>query len=296
MRFDDQSVLISGATSGLGRAYALALAERGARLWLLDCTDSHSDAVLSLLRSVEAAGGSARYRELDLADAAAIDAALPEFARAGISLLVNNAGRHSHGDFAHLSSADFMQQLQVDVYGSFALTHGLWHGMMERGYGRVVMTTGVSALYGDMHQSAFACAKMALVGLVNGLAAEGAGRNVRVNSLCPLAHTPMTEKHLAIQVKPLFSKEIITAVMLFLLSGNAPFGRHLLAGGGSVSELCLAEHSYRYFDSACRTPEAVAAHWGEIASAWPIQTHSSGEEQILAFAKRTARELGVKLD
>lgn len=298
MRFDKQSALISGAASGLGRAYALALAERGARLFLVDTLPREAPEVHGLLRALTSAGASATYLCVDVSDEGGLCTLFADLERltGGIDLLINNAGIHTHGAFEHLTPIEFHRQLQVDLCGSFALTHGLWRGMMDRGYGRIVMTTGVSALYGDLHQSAFACAKMALVGLVNGLAAEGLPRNVMVNSLCPLAHTQMTEAHLAPQVKPLFSKEIITATLLFLLGPKAPCGRHLLAAGGSVSELCIGEHSHRYFDSDSRTPEAIAAHWGEIASAWPIHKHASGEDQILAWARRTANEQGIKLE
>ncbi|WP_372871652.1 SDR family NAD(P)-dependent oxidoreductase [Shewanella sp.] len=298
MRFDNQSALISGAATGLGRAYALALAERGARVFMVDTLPQDSPAVIELLRALAAAGANVTYLSVDISDEGELCSLFADIERltGGIDLLINNAGIHTYGAFEHLSAAEFHRQLQVDLCGSFALTHGLWRGMMDRGYGRIVMTTGVSALYGDLHQSAFACAKMALVGLVNGLAMEGLPRNVLVNSLCPLAHTSMTEVHLAPQVKPLFSKEMITATLLFLLSPKAPCGRHLLAAGGSVSELCIGEHSHRYFDSDSRTPEAIAAHWGEIASALPIIKHANGEDQILAWARRSAHEQGVKLD
>lgn len=298
MRFDNQSALISGAASGLGRAYALALAERGAKVFLVDTLARDTSEVQGLLRALSAAGACATYLRADISDEGGLCSLFSDIEQltGGIDLLINNAGIHSHGAFEHLTAAEFHRQLQVDLCGSFALTHGLWRGMVDRGFGRIVMTTGVSALYGDLHQSAFACAKMALVGLVNGLAAEGLPRNVLVNSLCPLAHTQMTEAHLAPQVKPLFSKEIITAALLFLLSPAAPNGRHLLAAGGSVSELCIGEHSHRYFDSDSRTPEAIATHWGDIAAAWPIHKHGSGEDQILAWARRSAGEQGVKLD
>ncbi|MCL2916739.1 SDR family NAD(P)-dependent oxidoreductase [Shewanella litorisediminis] len=298
MRFDNQSALISGAASGLGRAYALALAERGAKVMLMDCMPLEATEVQSLLQALETTGASYRYWSVDVGSPDAIEAWAAEFAAAGsgVDLLINNAGVHTHSSFEHQSITDIRRQLQVDLLGSIALTHALWPGMMNRGYGRIVMSTGVSGLYGDLHQSAFACAKMALIGLVNGLAAEGLARNVMVNSLCPLAHTAMTDAHLAPQVKSLFSKEIVTAAMLFLLSGQAPGGRHLLAGGGSVSELCIAEHRYCYFESELRTPEVIAAHWADIDNAWPIQKHANGEDQIFAFAKRAAHEQGIRLD
>lgn len=298
MRFDNQSALISGAASGLGRAYALALAERGASVMLIDCLPEEAAEVQSLLQTLDTTGATCRYWSVDVGSPDAIEAWGAEFDATGanVDLLINNAGMHTHGSFERQSIADIRRQLQVDLLGSIALTHVLWPGMMNRGYGRIVMSTGVSGLYGDLHQSAFACGKMALIGLVNGLAAEGLPRNIMVNSLCPLAHTAMTDAHLAPQVKPLFSKEIVTAAMLFLLSGQAPSGRHLLAGGGSVSELCIAEHRYRYFESELRTPEVLAAHWPDIDNAWPIQKHANGEDQILAFARRAAHEQGIRLD
>ncbi|MGL4895739.1 MAG: SDR family NAD(P)-dependent oxidoreductase, partial [Shewanella sp.] len=168
--------------------------------------------------------------------------------------------------------------------------------MKSQEYGRIIMTTGVSALFGDLHQVGYSAAKMALVGLVNSLAIEGEPYNIHVNSLCPEAVTQMTQKHLASAIQPLFSIDTLTATSAFLVSAAAPNGQHILAGAGSVSHGMFVEFQPMYFSDGQCTPETLASNWPELEQAFPVCMHSCGEDKVLAWSRQSALEHHIKIE
>ncbi|QSX31131.1 SDR family oxidoreductase [Shewanella cyperi] len=296
MRFDNQRALISGAAGDLGRACTLALAERGATLVLVDRPEA-AENMAYLRQSLATLGCEPRCISLDLADSQAVAAMAEEVLAEGpVDLLLNSAGIRVAKPFGQLTLADWRAQMAVDLDAAFLLTQAFWPGMLARKYGRVLMMSAATALFGDPDMCAYGSAKAALLGLTASLAKEGAEHNVHVNSLSALAATSMTAGHLAPQVQELFPKELCTAAMLFLLGCKAPSGHHLQAAGGSISELCLAEYRHLYLLPEQRTPEILAQRWGDITRAYPVLEHGSGEEQTLALARRAAREMGVSID
>ncbi|MCH1931302.1 SDR family NAD(P)-dependent oxidoreductase [Shewanella sp. A25] len=321
MRFDDQVALITGAGSGLGRAYAIMLAERGAKVVLIDqpkaanaantsvslrstvpivCGEKRHETNTELQQTYDTLvklGAQCRYYVLDVSQNDDIDRMLNDVYRhwQRIDILINNAGVYGTSAFEHISDADWQRQFDVDVFGSFYLTQALWPVMKLHGYGRILMTTAVSALFGDLHQVKLSAAKMALVGMVNSLALEGESANIHVNSLCPEALTAMTRDHLAPAIQPLFSFETLCATAAFLVSEAAPNGQHLLAGAGSVSHGMFTEFQPIYFTEGQCTPDKLAKLWPQLYRAFPINLHQSGEDKVLAWAKQSAHEHHIKI-
>ncbi|WP_083390260.1 SDR family NAD(P)-dependent oxidoreductase [Shewanella algae] len=293
MGFGGRTALISGAASGLGRAFAIGLAQRGASLALLDI-----DSCKDTLNALSALGADAKAWQCDVADEQRVAKVLQEACDhfGTIELLVACAGIHHPCSFEKLTAKQWRRQLQVDLDGSFFLCHGLWSRMKAQEYGRILLLGGVSGVFGDLFESAWASAKMALLGLTNSLSREGSNHNIRVNSLCPMVTTPMTEKHLALPVQPLFGVNAPLAAGLFLLSEQAPNGQHLLAAAGSISRVRMAETEPGYFHAGACTPELLARAWPELSVATPLGFSDSGEAQIVKWARQASAEHDIEIE
>ena len=201
MRFDGQVAIVTGAGGGLGREHALALAARGARVVINDLggardgSGGSATAAEAVVAEIEAAGGEAMANAASVTDAAAVQAMVDQvMARWGrIDILVNNAGVLRDKSFAKMEIEDFRFVVDVHLMGAVNCTKAVWEIMRGQNYGRIVMTTSSSGLYGNFGQSNYGAAKMALVGLMQTLSIEGAKNDIRVNCLAPTAHTRMTE-------------------------------------------------------------------------------------------------------
>ncbi|QYJ91925.1 SDR family NAD(P)-dependent oxidoreductase [Shewanella halotolerans] len=305
MRFDEQVAVVTGAGAGLGRAYAIALAERGARLAIIDsgCGDSRCQSYAGAglnktARTLAELGADCLSFQLDVTDSQALKSAIETVLKrwGRIDIAINNAGIHTPVSFDSLSFEQWQRQLDVDLNGSFHLTKLVWPQMKRQNYGRIVMTAGASGLYGDMHETPYSTSKMALVGLVNSLAKEGRDYNISVNTLVPQALTAMTAHHLSPLVKPLFSTSSVNATLLYLCSSHACSGQHLLAAAGSVSHGMFVEFQpLRIVEDGCK-PEVIAQRWDELYRAQPYHFHESGEEQVTAWARRSAAEHHVDIE
>jgi NAD(P)-dependent dehydrogenase (short-subunit alcohol dehydrogenase family) len=190
MRFEQRVAIVTGAGGGLGRAHALALGTRGARVVAIDVAGAEAVA-----GEIRAAGGEALAGTASVSDRDAIgvlvERAMATYGR--IDILINNAGIIRDKTFAKLEYEDFVAVMDVHVTGAFVCTKAVWDIMRGQNYGRIVMTTSSSGLYGNFGQANYSAAKMALVGLANTLALEGAKYDVRVNALAPTAQTRMTD-------------------------------------------------------------------------------------------------------
>ena len=240
LRFDGRVAIVTGAGGGLGRQHALALAERGARVVVNDLggardgTGGSSAAAEAVVEEIRAAGGQAMANGASVTDPEAVQAMVDEAVSAWgqVDILVNNAGVLRDKSFAKMTLEDFRFVMDVHLMGAVNCTKAVWDGMRERNYGRIVMTTSSSGLYGNFGQSNYGAAKMALVGLMQTLSIEGAKNNIRVNCLAPTAHTRMTEDLGAALPLEALGPEFVTPGLLFLVGEEAPTRFILGAGAG----------------------------------------------------------------
>lgn len=239
--FEGRVAIVTGAGGGLGRAYALELARRGAKVVVNDLGASrdgtgHSDAALKVVEEIQAAGGEAMSNGGSVTE---YEQMAEMVARAkerwgGVHVLINNAGILRDKTFAKMELADFRLVLDVHLMGAVHCTKAVWPVMTAQKYGRIVMTTSSSGLYGNFGQSNYGAAKLALVGLMQTLSLEGAKHDIRVNCLAPTAATRMTEDLMPAEVLRALQPEAVVPAMLVLASEGAPTRTTLCAGAGSV--------------------------------------------------------------
>ncbi|GAA4024281.1 SDR family NAD(P)-dependent oxidoreductase [Sphingomonas swuensis] len=230
---EGRTAIVTGAGGGLGRTHALLLARAGARVIVNDIPQSLGQAE-AVVEEIRAAGGKADAAGASVTDEAAVSEMV---SRAGtVDILVNNAGILRDKSFAKMSLDEFRLVVDVHLMGSVICTKAVWDGMRERNYGRIVMTTSSSGLYGNFGQSNYGAAKMALVGLMQTLAIEGAKNNVRINCLAPTARTAMTENLLPPQALELLKPDYVSPVLLALVADEAPTRAILAAGAQGVEQ------------------------------------------------------------
>ncbi len=272
IRFDGKVAIVTGAGGGLGRSHALALAARGAKVVVNDLgvardgSGSSQSPAQAVVAEIEAAGGEAMANGASVTDVDAVKAMVAEAtARWGsVDILVNNAGVLRDKTFAKMEIEDFRFVVDVHLMGAVNCTKAVWDGMRERNYGRIVMTTSSSGLYGNFGQSNYGAAKMALVGFMQTLSIEGAKNDIRVNCLAPTAHTRMTEDLGAALPLDHLGPELVTPGLLYLVGQDAPTRCILGAGAGGF------ERAYVTLTQGIRVvgddaPEQIAARFAEIS-------------------------------
>ena len=289
--FDEQVAIITGAGQGLGRSHALELASRGARVVVNDLggsrdgTGSSLTAAESVVAEIAAAGGEAMANGADVTDPGAVkemvDAAIAAWGR--VDILVNNAGILRDKSFAKMDQADFDLVVNVHLTGTALCTKAVWGHMRDRGYGRIVVTTSSSGLYGNFGQANYGAAKLGVVGLMNMLRAEGAKYDIRTNALAPVAHTRMTDDLLPAEAKELLKPEEVTPGVVFLVSKDAPNGMVLTAGAGGYAAARIFETIGIWLEPQDRTPEMIASRIDEILAPEGQQEFISGGEQTTKF-------------
>ena len=248
IRYDGKVAIVTGSGGGLGRCHAIELAKRGAKVVVndlggsVDGTGAGSEAAQAVVAEIEAAGGEAianganvaKYDEVQ----AMVKQTMDKWGR--IDILVNNAGILRDKSFHKGSLDDFKLVLDVHLMGTVNCTHACWEIMREQAYGRVVVTTSSSGLYGNFGQSNYGSAKMGVIGLMNTLTHEGSKYNIRVNALAPTAGTRMTEGLLPDEAFEKLTPETVTPAVLYLVSEDAPSRTILAAGAGSLRRHCRA--------------------------------------------------------
>ena len=302
IRFDGQVAIVTGAGGGLGKSHALELARRGARVLVndlggaLDGTGESEDPAQTTCAAIEALGGQACAHSANVCEpeevSDMVETAMQKWGR--VDVLINNAGILRDKSFGKMSLADFRAVLEVHLMGAVICTQAVWSIMRDQNYGRIVMTTSSSGLYGNFGQSNYGAAKMGLVGLMNTLGLEGAKNNVRVNALAPIAATRMTDTIPGIEaVRPLLSVESVTAALIYLASEDAPDRLILCAGAGGYSASRIFETQGVQLKPEEQTAENIAARWEQIVDASEQQMYSEGMGQTMKFVER-AMNLGSK--
>jgi NAD(P)-dependent dehydrogenase (short-subunit alcohol dehydrogenase family) len=274
IRFDGRVAIVTGAGGGLGRQHALALAARGAAVLVNDLGSSVDGAggapvaAHAVAQEIRAAGGKAIANGASVTDFAAVQAmtkaAVDEWGR--VDILVNNAGILRDKTFAKMDLADFRLVLDVHLMGAVNCTKAVWELMRAQNYGRIVMTTSSSGLYGNFGQSNYGAAKMALVGLMQTLALEGAKNDIRVNCLAPTAATRMTENLLPEAMLKLLDASAVTPGLLALVAEDAPTRTILCAGAGSYERAHITLTEGIHIGAPADAAERIAAELDAISS------------------------------
>ena len=270
--------IVTGAGSGLGREHALLLAERGARVVINDVGQAAANTVA---RETEARGGAAIAIAASVTDFDAVKAMVDEtVARWGkVDILINNAGILRDKTFAKMDLADFRLVVDVHLMGSVNCTKAVWDHMRGQNYGRIVMTTSSSGLYGNFGQSNYGAAKMALVGLMQTLALEGARNNIRVNCIAPTAATQMLAGLLPEKELDLLRPGRVSPGVLVLAGENAPTRTILCAGAGSFETAHVTLTPGAFVGDGPEAPEAIVASWSKIADRDGEFEPETGERQ-----------------
>ena len=303
IRYDGQVAIVTGAGNGLGRSHAIQLAARGAKVVVndlggtVDGSGGGSTSSQAVVAEIEAAGGEAMAHGANVADFEQVqDMVAKTMERWGrVDILVNNAGILRDKSFGKGSLEDFKLVLDVHLMGSVNCTKAVWEIMREQNYGRIVVTTSSSGLYGNFGQANYGSAKMGVIGMMNTLAQEGAKNNVKVNALAPTAGTRMTEGLIPDQAFALMTPETVTPAVLYLVSQDAPTRVILAAGAGGYAVAKIVETDGIYLDDADQTPEAIAEHWDAIANSEPKQLQA-GFEQTVKFLGKAAQAKGISLE
>jgi len=260
----DRVAIVTGAGGGLGREHALFLARRGARVVVNDLAQAAVDTVVGEIR---AAGGTALPFAASVTDEGAIgsmiERTISEWGR--VDILVNNAGILRDKSFAKMSLDDFRLVIDVHLMGSVICSKAVWGPMREQGYGRIVMTTSSSGLYGNFGQANYGAAKMALVGLMQTLAIEGQKYGIRVNCLAPSAATQMTRGVLSDEDLTVLSPTLVSPGLLALVSDDAPTRAILCAGAGHFASAQVTLSEGEYIGGVSDAAERVIAEWPRIS-------------------------------
>ncbi|MDN4587192.1 3-hydroxyacyl-CoA dehydrogenase [Xenophilus aerolatus] len=291
--FKGRVAIVTGAGGGLGRQHALALAARGAKVLVndlggaVDGQGGSATAAQQVVDEIRAAGGEAIANGASVTDFAAVQAMVQQAVDAWgrVDVLVNNAGILRDKSFAKMDLADFRLVVDVHLMGAVHCTKAVWALMNEQKYGRIVMTTSSSGLYGNFGQSNYGAAKLALVGLMQTLSLEGAKNNIHVNCLAPTAATRMTEGLMPQEVLDALKPEAVVPAMLVLAAESAPTRTILCAGAGTFEAAHITLTQGAYIGLAADTPEQLAARLQEV-------TDRNGEQVPQSGAAQGANEVG----
>jgi NAD(P)-dependent dehydrogenase (short-subunit alcohol dehydrogenase family) len=268
----DRVVVVTGAGGGLGREYALTLAKEGASVVVNDLggsrdgTGAGHNMADQVVEEIKAAGGRAAANYDSVADPEGaeniIKTALDEFGK--VDGVVSNAGILRDGTFHKMTFENWDSVLKVHLYGGYNVIRAAWPHFREQSFGRVVVATSTSGLFGNFGQANYGAAKLGLVGLINTLAQEGAKYNIKANAVAPIAATRMTEDILPPEVLKNLTPDFVAPVVAYLCSEEVPDTASVfIVGGGKVQRAALFENAGVTFSNVPSVDD-VAAKWNEI--------------------------------
>lgn len=303
IRFDGRVAVVTGAGAGLGRAHALGLAKLGAKVVVNDMgaktdgTGGSASPAEAVVEEIRKAGGEAIA---DGSDVSNFEQVKEMVARAAVKwgsvdLMVANAGILRDKSFAKMEPDDFAKVIAVHLTGTFNCCKAVWDGMRERNYGRIVITSSASGLFGNFGQANYGAAKAAMVGLMNVLAEEGRKTNIKVNTIAPTAATRMTEGLIGPEILALMKPESITPAVLYLLSEDAPTRTIMGAGAGSFAVIKVVETEGLNLPQDQWTPDAVAANFAKIGDMSTARDLGGAFFQTFKYVEQAAKAAGIKL-
>jgi len=296
IRFDGKVAIVTGAGGGLGRQHALELARRGAKVVVndlggsMDGSGGNSAAAEAVVAEIKAAGGEAIANGASVTDDAGVAHLVQQTmdAYGRIDILIANAGILRDKSFSKMELADFEAVMQVHVWGTYKPIKAVWEIMKTQNYGRIVVTTSSSGMYGNFGQANYGAAKMAVLGLMNTLKIEGQKNNIRVNAISPVAATRMTEGLMPPEVLEKLKPEYVTPGVIYLVSEDAPTGAILTAGAGAFALSRIFETEGVYLGEGGLSVEEVAANWEKISDTEGQKAYFAGGEQGQKFFRKMA--------
>ncbi len=294
--FKGRVAIVTGAGGGLGRQHALALAARGAKVLVndlggaVDGSGGSVSAAQAVVDEIRAAGGEALANGASVTDFVAVQAMVQQAVDAWgrVDILVNNAGILRDKSFAKMDMADFRLVVDVHLMGAAHCCKAVWPHMVAQNYGRIVMTTSSTGLYGNFGQANYGAAKLAQVGLMQTLAIEGAKYGIHVNALAPTAATRMTEGLMPEEVLAALKPEAVVPAMLVLVHESAPTRTVLCAGAGTFEAAHITLTQGIHLGLGGDVPEQLAARLAEV-------TDRAGEQVPQSGAAQGTNEVGKAL-
>ncbi|MCK6414350.1 MAG: SDR family oxidoreductase [Giesbergeria sp.] len=285
--FKGRVAIVTGAGGGLGRQHALALAKRGAKVLVndlggaVDGSGGSVSAAQAVVDEIRAAGGEALANGASVTDFAAVQAMVQQAVEAWgrVDILVNNAGILRDKSFSKMDMADFRLVVDVHLMGAAHCCKAVWPHMVAQQYGRILMTTSSTGLYGNFGQANYGAAKLAQVGLMQTLAIEGAKYHIHVNALAPTAATRMTESLFPPQILDALQPEAVVPAMLVLVHESAPTRTILCAGGGSFEAAHITLTQGIHLGLGDTVPEQLAQRLAQVTERTDEQVPASGAAQ-----------------
>ena len=270
--FTDKVVIVTGAGGGLGKSHALDFARRGAKVVVndlggsMDGSGGSSEAAEAVVAEIKAAGGEAIANGSSVTDDAGVDNMIAQTmdAYGRIDVLVNNAGVLRDKSFAKMEIGDFTFVVDVHLFGTMKPTKAVWPIMKEQGYGRIMVTSSSSGLYGNFGQANYGAAKLGVVGFMNTLKLEGQKDNIHINALAPVAWTRMTENLMPAEMEDMLTPARVTPAVVFMCSEGAPTGKIICAGAGAYTSAAIVETKGMYLGEN-PSAEDVAENWETIS-------------------------------
>ncbi len=286
--FEDRVAIVTGAGGGLGRAYALDLAARGAKVVVNDLGGARdgtgaSDAAAEVVAEIEAAGGTAMANGGSVTEQEQMEEMVAKAKEAwgGVHVLINNAGILRDKSFAKMTMEDWKLVVDVHLNGSAICTKAVWETMREQAYGRILNTASSTGLYGNFGQANYGAAKLGL--------AEIAKYNIKVNTIAPIAATRMTEDIMPPAMFEQLGPDNVAPAAVYLVSEDAPTNMIVGAGGGFFHASYVTMTDGVALPEDKRNAEGVAEVWEQIIDRANEQVPQAGNAQgMQAFAKLQA--------
>jgi NAD(P)-dependent dehydrogenase (short-subunit alcohol dehydrogenase family) len=287
IRFDGKVAIVTGAGGGLGRQHALELARRGAKVVVndlggsMDGSGGSSEAAQKVVEEIKAFGGEAIANGSSVTDDAGVahmvKQTMDQWGR--IDILIANAGILRDKSFSKMEIADFELVLNVHLLGTVKPAKAVWEIMRTQNYGRIVVTTSSSGLYGNFGQSNYGAAKMGIIGFMNTIKLEGQKNNVHINAISPVAATRMTENLMPPAMLDRLKPEYVTPGVVYLASEEAPTGVILAAGAGVFALARIYETEGVNLGEGGLSAEEVRDNWAKIADETDQKAYFNGGEQ-----------------
>ena len=297
--FEGKVAIVTGSGGGIGKGYALELAQRGAKVVVndlggaVDGSGGSVSAAEAVVQEIEAAGGEAIANGANVCSEddvkTMVEDVMTKWGR--VDILVNNAGILRDKSFAKMEWSDFVTVVNVHLMGSALCAHTVFPIMKDQEYGRIIMTSSSSGLFGNFGQTNYGAAKMGVVGLMNTLKLEGAKYNIHTNSVAPTATTRMTEHLFPAEFAEKLDPRLIIPAVVFLASEKAPNGEILEVGGGVVANTYIMETMGKYFGTdEGFNAEAVADHWSEVTDTTDAKRPFQGGDVAVSYTHLRAHE------